>query len=199
MFNIKDIKYYKEPIKMMQDQLKAFIFQSTLDRRRDEYLLNEKINDIKSEVKNRLLRLENQNRLQMFSLANSIKTGEGINNFNYLANKMFESQRERENLEQFMDEKLNGLANFNKYSNDNYNYRNEYNNKFLNDQSIRQFNNRYYNNSNIKDTNNRYWKDTDSININSMNGINRINRINNINSINRNNNINLMNNINTDD
>ena len=194
MFNIKDIKYYKEPIKMMQDQLKAFIFQSTLDRRRDEYLLNEKINDIKSEVKNRLLRLENQNRLQMFSLANSIKTGEGVNNFNYLANKMLESQRERENLEQFMDEKLNGLANFNKYSNDNY--RNKYNNKFLNDQSIRQFNNRYYNNSNIKDTNNRYWKDTDNININSMNGMNRIN---NINSINRNNNINLMNNINTDD
>ena len=57
MFSIKDIKYYKEPIKLMQEQLKAYIFQTTLDRRREEYLLNEQINDIKSEVKNRLTRL----------------------------------------------------------------------------------------------------------------------------------------------
>ena len=53
MFNIKDIKYYKEPIKLMQEQLKAYIFQTTLDRRREEYLLNEQINDIKNEVNNR--------------------------------------------------------------------------------------------------------------------------------------------------
>ena len=41
MFSIKDIKYYKEPIKLMQEQLKAYIFQTTLDRRREEYLINE--------------------------------------------------------------------------------------------------------------------------------------------------------------
>jgi hypothetical protein len=39
MFNIKDIKYYREPIKIMQEQLKAYIFQTTLDRRRQEYIL----------------------------------------------------------------------------------------------------------------------------------------------------------------
>ena len=47
MFSIKDIKYYKEPIKLMQDQLKAYIFQTSLDRRREQYLINEQINDIK--------------------------------------------------------------------------------------------------------------------------------------------------------
>ena len=38
MFSTKDIKYYKGPIKLMQEQLKAYIFQTTLDRRRQEYL-----------------------------------------------------------------------------------------------------------------------------------------------------------------
>ena len=79
MFNIKDIKYYKEPIKLMQEQLKAYIFQTTLDRRRQEYLMNEQINDIKSEVHNRLLKLENQQRLNMESIANSINTGSYYN------------------------------------------------------------------------------------------------------------------------
>lgn len=190
MFNIKDIKYYKEPIKMMQDQLKAYIFQSTLDRRRDEYLMNEQINDIKSEVKNRLMRLENQHRLQMFSLANSIKTGEGYNNFNYLANRMFESQRERENLEQFMDEKLNGLSNFNRFSNNKY--RDQYNNRYFHDQSRRQYNdngNNIYNNY-IKDTNSRYRKDTDSISNFNNNFNNNLNSLNNMINISDGNNIN---------
>ena len=131
MFSIKDIKYYKEPIKLMQDQLKAYIFQTTLDRRREEYLLNEQLNDIKSEVNNRLTRLENQHRLQLNSLANSINNG-GYN-FESLANRLSIYQRERENFEDFMEEKLNKLANIDKSMNNNrmglcnkYNY--DYNN-----------------------------------------------------------------------
>lgn len=123
MFSIKDIKYYKEPIKLMQEQLKAYIFQTTLDRRREEYLLNEQINDIKSEVKNRLTRLENQHRLQLNSLANSINNG-GYN-FESLANRLSIYQRERENFEDFMDDKLNRLVNINRSINNN---RIEYNN-----------------------------------------------------------------------
>ena len=136
MFSIKDIKYYKEPIKLMQEQLKAYIFQTTLDRRREEYLLNEQINDIKNEVNNRLTRLENQHKLQLNSLANSINNG-GYN-FDSLANRLSIYQRERENFEEFMDEKLNKLANINNSMNNNridlnnkYNY-NNYNNNYNN-------------------------------------------------------------------
>lgn len=131
MFSIKDIKYYKEPIKLMQDQLKAYIFQTTLDRRREEYLINEQINDIKSEVKDRLTRLENQHRLQLSSLANSVNNG-GYN-FESLANRLAINQRERENFEEFMDEKLNRLVNINKSINNNrleLNNRND--NNFIN-------------------------------------------------------------------
>ena len=135
MFSIKDIKYYKEPIKLMQDQLKAYIFQTTLDRRREEYLLNEQLNDIKSEVKNRLTRLENQHRLQLNSLANSINNG-GYN-FESLANRLSIYQREKENFEDFMDEKLNKLVNIDKSMNNNrmelynkYNYNYNNNNYF---------------------------------------------------------------------
>ena len=138
MFSIKDIKYYKEPIKLMQDQLKAYIFQTTLDRRREEYLINEQINDIKSEVKDRLTRLENQHRLQLSSLANSMNNG-GYN-FESLANRLAINQRERENFEEFMDEKLNRLVNINKSINNN---RLELNNNRYNN-----FNNNYnYNNN----------------------------------------------------
>ena len=126
MFSIKDIKYYKEPIKLMQEQLKAYIFQTTLDRRREEYLLNEQINDIKSEVKNRLTRLENQHRLQLNSLANSINNG-GYN-FDSLANRLTVYQREKENFEDFMDEKLSRLININKSINNNRMEYNNYNN-----------------------------------------------------------------------
>ena len=136
MFSIKDIKYYREPIKIMQEQLKAYIFQTTLDRRREEYLLNEQINDIKNEVNNRLTRLENQHKLQLNSLANSINNG-GYN-FDSLANRLSIYQRERENFEEFMDEKLNKLANINNSMNNNridlnnkYNY-NNYNNNYNN-------------------------------------------------------------------
>lgn len=122
MFSVRDIKFYKEPIKLMQEQLKAYIFQTTLDRRRQEYLLNEQINDIKSEVNNRLLRLENQQRLQLSSLANYIQNGGYNNNFDSIANRLSVQQRERENLEEFMNEKLRGLVNSNNryYSNDYY-------------------------------------------------------------------------------
>ena len=131
MFSIKDIKYYKEPIKLMQDQLKAYIFQTTLDRRREEYLINEQINDIKSEVKDRLTRLENQNRLQLSSLANSMNNG-GYN-FESLANRLAINQRERENFEEFMDEKLNRLVNINKSINNNrLELNNRYDNNFIN-------------------------------------------------------------------
>jgi hypothetical protein len=164
MFNIKDIKYYKEPIKMMQDQLKAYIFQSTLDRRRDEYLLNEQINDIKSEVKNRLLRLENQNRLQLYSLANSIKTGEGYNNFSYLANRITASQRERENFEQYLNNKLNGISNINQFVNHNSNK--TYFDEFSNNNNYNSYNNRYMNEMNNMNNNNMI-----NDNINSMNNM----------------------------
>ena len=141
MFSIKDIKYYKEPIKLMQDQLKAYIFQTTLDRRREQYLLNEQINDIKSEVKNRLTRIENQNRLQLSSLANSLNNG-GYN-FESMANRLSIYQREKENLEEFMDEKLNKLININKsMSNNEMIFNNRYNNHFENN-----FNTNYYNNN----------------------------------------------------
>ena len=131
MFSIKDIKYYKEPIKLMQDQLKAYIFQTTLDRRREEYLINEQINDIKSEVKDRLTRLENQHRLQLSSLANSMNNG-GYN-FESLANRLAINQRERENFEEFMDEKLNRLVNINKSINNNrLELNNRYDNNFIN-------------------------------------------------------------------
>ena len=133
MFSIKDIKYYKEPIKLMQEQLKAYIFQTTLDRRREEYLINEQINDIKNEVKDRLTRLENQQRLQLSSLANSMNNG-GYS-FDTLANRLSVYQRERENFEEFMDDKLNKLSNINKSMNSNRlglsnrysNYNNNYN------------------------------------------------------------------------
>ena len=156
MFNIKDIKYYKEPIKMMQDQLKAYIFQSTLDRRRDEYLLNEQINDIKSEVKNRLLRLENQNRLQLYSLAN--------NNFSYLANRITASQRERENFEQYLNNKLNGISNINQFVNHNSNK--TYFDEFSNNNNYNSYNNRYMNEMNNMNNNNMI-----NDNINSMNNM----------------------------
>ena len=117
MFSIKDIKYYKEPIKLMQDQLKAYIFQTSLDRRREQYLINEQINDIKSEVKNRLTRIENQNRLQLSSLVNSLNNG-GYS-FESLASRLSIYQRERENLEEFMDDKLKKLVNINKSMNSN--------------------------------------------------------------------------------
>ncbi len=130
MFSIKDIKYYKEPIKLMQEQLKAYIFQTTLDRRREEYLINEQINDIKSEVKDRLTRLENQQRLQLSSLANSMNNG-GYN-FENVMNRLSVYQRERENFEEFMDEKLNRLANINKSINNNRpELNNRYNNNFI--------------------------------------------------------------------
>ena len=126
MFSIKDIKYYKEPIKLMQEQLKAYIFQTTLDRRRQEYLLNEQINDIKSEVKNRLTRLENQQRLQLNSLANYMGN-QGYNNFDSIANRLSIYQRERENLDEFMNEKLTGLINANNSINsNNYHNNNDY-------------------------------------------------------------------------
>ena len=111
MFNIKDIKYYKEPIKLIQEQLKAYIFQTTLDRRRQEYLMNEQINDIKSEVHNRLLKLENQQRLNFESISNSINTGSYYNNFETLGQRLMINQKERENLEDFMDEKFRNLKN----------------------------------------------------------------------------------------
>ena len=137
MFSIKDIKYYKEPIKLMQEQLKAYIFQTTFDRRREEYLINEQINDIKSEVKDRLTRLENQQRLQLSSLANSMNNG-GYN-FENDMNRLSVYQRERENFEEFMDEKLNRLANINKSINNNRpELNNRYNNNFI-------YNINYYN------------------------------------------------------
>ena len=133
MFNARDIKYYKEPIKLMQEQLKAYIFQTTLDRRRQEYLINEQINDIRSEVNNRLLKLEHQQKLQLDSIMNTVNTG-SYNNFNSIAQRLMIQQRDRENLEDFMEEKLKNLTNINNKYNRNFNY------------NIMEINNRYFNN-----------------------------------------------------
>ena len=133
MFNARDIKYYKEPIKLMQEQLKAYIFQTTLDRRRQEYLINEQINDIRSEVNNRLLKLEHQQKLQLDSIMNTVNTG-SYNNFNSIAQRLMIQQRDRENLEDFMEEKLKNIININNKYNRNFNY------------NMMEINNRYFNN-----------------------------------------------------
>ena len=147
MFNIKDIKYYREPIKIMQEQLKAYIFQTTLDRRRQEYLINEQINDLRNEVHNRLLKLEHQQQLQLSTIRNSINTGT-YNNLDLITQKLMIQQRDRENLENFMEEKLNNLKNINKKYNGNNNNNQIYiNNRFLD-------NNYNYNPTNNQSKNN---------------------------------------------
>ena len=150
MFNIKDIKYYREPIKIMQEQLKAYIFQTTLDRRRQEYLINEQINDLRNEVHNRLLKLEHQQQLQLSTIRNSINTGT-YNNLDLITQKLMIQQRDRENLENFMEEKLNNLKNINKKYNGNNNNNQIYiNNRFLD-------NNYNYNPTNNQSKNNNFF------------------------------------------
>ena len=150
MFNIKDIKYYREPIKLMQEQLKAYIFQTTLDRRRQEYLINEQINDLRNEVHNRLLKLEHQQQLQLSTIRNSINTGT-YNNLDLITQKLMIQQRDRENLENFMEEKLNNLKNINKKYNGNNNNNQIYiNNRFLD-------NNYNYNPTNNQSKNNNFF------------------------------------------
>ena len=143
MFSIKDIKYYKEPIKIMQEQLKAYIFQTTLDRRRQEYLINEQINDLRNEVRNRLLKLEHQQQLQLSTIRNSINTG-SYNNLDLITQKLLIQQRDRENLENFMEEKLSNLTSINRRYNGN-----------INDNNPININNRYFNN-NIDSTNKQH-------------------------------------------
>ena len=143
MFSIKDIKYYKEPIKIMQEQLKAYIFQTTLDRRRQEYLINEQINDLRNEVRNRLLKLEHQQQLQLSTIRNSINTG-SYNNLDSITQKLLIQQRDRENLENFMEEKLSNLTSINRRYNGN-----------INDNNPININNRYFNN-NIDSTNKQH-------------------------------------------
>ena len=150
IFNIKDIKYYREPIKIMQEQLKAYIFQTTLDRRRQEYLINEQINDLRNEVHNRLLKLEHQQQLQLSTIRNSINTGT-YNNLDLITQKLMIQQRDRENLENFMEEKLNNLKNINKKYNGNNNNNQIYiNNRFLD-------NNYNYNPTNNQSKNNNFF------------------------------------------
>ena len=143
MFSIKDIKYYKEPIKIMQEQLKAYIFQTTLDRRRQEYLINEQINDLRNEVSNRLLKLEHQQQLQLSTIRNSINTG-SYNNLDSITQKLLIQQRDRENLENFMEEKLSNLTSINRRYIGN-----------INDNNPININNRYFNN-NIDSTNKQH-------------------------------------------
>ena len=156
MFNAKDIKYYKEPIKLMQEQLKAYIFQTTLDRRRQEYLINEQIQDIKSEVNNRLLKLENQQKLQLNTIMNSINNG-SYNNFDSIAQRLMIQQRDRENLEEFMEEKLNNLKNINNKYNRNLNYNMlEFDNRYFN-KGLDYINNKNNDNHNYNSYNNNYF------------------------------------------
>lgn len=133
MFDAKDIKYYKEPIKLMQEQLKAYIFQTSLDRRRQDYLINEQINDIKNEVNNRLSKLEHQQKMQLTYIMNSVQNG-SYNNFDTIVKRLMIQQRDRENLEEYMEEKLKNLSNIN----------NQYNRNLNN--NMMEINNRYFNN-----------------------------------------------------
>ena len=152
MFNAKDIKYYKEPIKLMQEQLKAYIFQTTLDRRRQEYLINEQISDLKSEVNNRLLKLENQQKLQLSTITNSINTG-SYKNFESIAHRLMIQQRDRENIQDFMEEKLKNIVDINNKYNRNLNNTILLNNRYFNN-GIHYINNQS-NNNNYK--NNDYF------------------------------------------
>ena len=117
----------------MHEQLKAYIFQTTLDKRRQEYLINEQISDLKNEIHNRLSRLESHKKIQMNTLANSINKN-GFYNFDSVAKRLFIYQRERENLAEYIDDKLNRMVNIsnnnmrnNKYIGyNNYMKRNDY-------------------------------------------------------------------------
>ena len=122
MFSAKDIKYYKGPIKLMQEQLKAYIFQTTLDRRRQEYLFNEKINDIKNEINDRLLKLEHRQQLQFSSIMNSINTG-SYGDFKSISQKLMFQQKDKENLEEYIKGKLEDLNKINNQYSKNFNYR----------------------------------------------------------------------------
>ena len=121
MFSAKDIKYYKGPIKLMQEQLKAYIFQTTLDRRRQEYLFNEKINDIKNEINDRLLKLEHRQQLQFSSIMNSINTG-SYGDFKSISQKLMFQQKDKENLEEYIKGKLEDLNKINNQYSRNFNY-----------------------------------------------------------------------------
>ena len=129
MYDLRELKYYQKPIKLMHEQLKAYIFQTTLDKRRQEYFINEQISDLKNEINNRLSRLESHQKIQMNTLANSIYKN-GFNNFDSIAKKLFIYQRERENLADYMDDKLNKMITINNNM-DNNSYR-RYNNNFFN-------------------------------------------------------------------
>ena len=147
MFSAKDIKYYKGPIKLMQEQLKAYIFQTTLDRRRQEYLFNEKINDIKNEINDRLLKLEHRQQLQFSSIMNSINTG-SYGDFKSISQKLMFQQKDKENLEEYIKGKLEDLNKINNKYIKNFNY------------NMLKFNNMYFNNDfdyiNNKNINNEY-------------------------------------------
>ena len=147
MFSAKDIKYYKGPIKLMQEQLKAYIFQTTLDRRRQEYLFNEKINDIKNEINGRLLKLEHRQQLQFSSIMNSINTG-SYGDFKSISQKLMFQQKDKENLEEYIKGKLEDLNKINNQYSKNFNY------------NMLKFNNMYFNNDfdyiNNKNINNEY-------------------------------------------
>ena len=147
MFSAKDIKYYKGPIKLMQEQLKAYIFQTTLDRRRQEYLFNEKINDIKNEINDRLLKLEHRQQLQFSSIMNSINTG-SYGDFKSISQKLMFQQKDKENLEEYIKGKLEDLNKINNQYSKNFNY------------NMLKFNNMYFNNDfdyiNNKIINNEY-------------------------------------------
>ena len=147
MFSAKDIKYYKGPIKLIQEQLKAYIFQTTLDRRRQEYLFNEKINDIKNEINDRLLKLEHRQQLQFSSIMNSINTG-SYGDFKSISQKLMFQQKDKENLEEYIKGKLEDLNKINNQYSKNFNY------------NMLKFNNMYFNNDfdyiNNKNINNEY-------------------------------------------
>ena len=147
MFSAKDIKYYKGPIKLMQEQLKAYIFQTTLDRRRQEYLINEKIDDIKNEINDRLLKLEHRQKLQFSSIMNNIKTG-SYGDFKSISQKLMFQQKDKENLEEYIQAKLKDLTKINNQYNKIFNY------------NMMKFSNMYFNNDldyiNNKNINNQY-------------------------------------------
>lgn len=101
---------YAAPLRDFQEEMKAYLFQNQLDKRRQEYLIDEQLGDIKNEIKNRLSRLENQQKLQIDSLAYCMKHG-NENNFERLTKDLF-TKIPINDTEEYYERKLDDLLKF---------------------------------------------------------------------------------------
>ena len=101
---------------------------------------------------NRLLKLENQQKLQLSTITNSINTG-SYKNLESIAHRLMIQQRDRENIQDFMEEKLKNIVDINNKYNRNLNNTILLNNRYFNN-GIHYINNQS-NNNNYK--NNDYF------------------------------------------